>query len=265
MTRIFFAALASCFLAQSAPAIELNLIRSFPFDGPSGLAYDRDFCGLWVANETGTIRLIDLWGNEIRSFEAPLHRVDAVAVEGDHLLVSDGSGLYQRVSRDGTPLGEPFRLSLNLRDTDGLYVDNTSSDFWVADDTAAEIVQIRQDGTTVRRLIGYMQTPQLMEPQGITQDPVHGTILVVDDADASDSLFEFSSDGILRSVTSLAFAGMDAEGISINAEGSQVFVAFDEGGSIAVFDYMPTRYETMGEALPSACMISSLEIDEAPV
>ncbi|MBA5764876.1 hypothetical protein H2O73_21235, partial [Vibrio sp. 404] len=88
--------------------------------------------------------------NEVRSFQAPLHRVDAVAVEGDHLLISDGSGMYQRVSRDGEALGEAFRLSVNLRDTDGLYVDNATSDFWVADDTAAEVVQIRQDGTTVR-------------------------------------------------------------------------------------------------------------------
>ncbi|WP_424972897.1 hypothetical protein [Dinoroseobacter sp. S76] len=265
MTRLFIAALASLLLGAPASAIELHLLRSFPSDGPSGLAYDRNFCGLWVANETGTVRLIDLWGNEVRSFEAPLHRVDAVAVEGDHLLISDGSGLYQRVSREGKALGEAFRLSLTLRDTDGLYVDNTSSDYWVADDTAAEIVQIRQDGTTVRRLIGYMQSPQLMEPQGITQDPVHGTILVVDDADASDSLFEFNSDGVLRSVTSLQFAGNDAEGVSINAEGTQIYVAFDEGGLIAVFDYSPTDIGSFGEPLPSACMISSLEFAEPPV
>lgn len=265
MTRLLFAALATFLLGGPATALELNLLRTFPADGPSGLAYDRAYCALWVANETGTLRLVDLWGNELRSFEAPLHRVDAVAVEGDHLLVSDGSGLYQRVSRDGRAIGEPFRLSLHLRDTDGLYVDNTSSDFWVADDTAAEIVQIRQDGTTVRRLIGYMQSPQLMEPQGITQDPVHGTILVVDDADASDSLFEFSVDGVLQSVTPLAFAGVDAEGVTINSEGSQIFVAFDEGGVIAVFDYVPTDLLAMGEPLPSACMISSLEFGEPPV
>jgi DNA-binding beta-propeller fold protein YncE len=259
------AALAAVLLGGPASAIELHLLRSFPADGPSGLAYDRDACALWVANETSTVRMMDLWGNEVRSFEAPLHRVDAVAVEGDHLLVSDGSGLYQRVSRDGEALGETFRLSANLRDTDGLYVDNATSDFWIADDTAAEVVQIRQDGTTVRRLIGYMQSPQLMEPQGITQDPVHGTILVVDDADASDSLFEFSADGVLRSVTSLAFAGTDAEGITVNAEGSQIFVAFDEGGVIAVFDYMPTQLDTTGEALPSGCLISSLEFGTPPV
>lgn len=265
MTRLLLAALLTAVLGGPASAIELQLLRSFPSDGPSGLAYDRDACALWVANETGTVRLIDLWGNEVRSFEAPLHRVDAVAVEGDHLLISDGSGLYHRVSREGQALGEPFRLSLNLRDTDGLYVDNASSDYWVADDTAAEVVQIRQDGTTVRRLIGYMQSPQLMEPQGITQDPVHGTILVVDDADASDSLFEFSADGVLRSVTSLSFAGNDAEGITINAEGSQLFVAFDEGGVIAVFDYMPTQLDSMAEALPSACLISSLEFATPPV
>lgn len=265
MKRLLFAALATLLVSGPVTALELQLLRTFPADGPSGLAYDRSYCALWVANETATVRLVDLWGNEVRSFDAPLHRVDAVAIEGDHLLISDGSGLYQRVTRDGVAMGEPFRLSLQLRDTDGLYVDNTSSDYWVADDTAAEVVQIRQDGTTVRRLIGYMQSPQLMEPQGITQDPVNGTILVVDDADASDSLFEFSADGVLRSVTPLAFAGTDAEGVTINSEGSQIFVAFDEGSMIAVFDYTPTDLTAMAAPLPSACMISSLEFSEPPV
>lgn len=265
MTKIFPALFAALLLGGPAAAIELNLVRTFEADGPSGLTYDRDYCGLWIANETRTVRMTDPWGNEIRSFEAPLHRVDAIAVMHDGLLLSDGSGLYQRVSRDGVPLSEPFRLSATLRDTDGLYFDDTTQDYWVADDTAAEIVQIGQDGVTRRRLIGYMQQPQLMEPQGVTLDPVHGTVLVVDDADASDSLFEFSPDGRLLSVTSLEFAGYDAEGITVNAEGTQLFVAFDDGHTIAVFDYAPSALAQLGEPLPSACVISALEFAHPPV
>ncbi|WP_425091547.1 hypothetical protein [Tropicimonas sp. S265A] len=265
MTKIFSALCATLLLCGPAAALELNLIRTFEAEGPSGLTYDRTYCGLWIANETRTVRMTDPWGNEVRSFEAPLHRVDAIAVTTDGLLLSDGSGLYQNVDRDGRPLGEPFRLSAALRDTDGLYYDGQTRDYWVADDTAAEIVQIGEDGVTRRRLIGYMQQPQLMEPQGVTVDPVHGTVLVVDDADASDSLFEFSPEGTLLSVTSLEFAGYDAEGITVNAEGSQVYVAFDDGHTVAVFDYKPSAMARLGEPLPSACVISALEFERSPV
>lgn len=265
MTKIFPALVAATILSGPATAIELELVRTFEADGPSGLTYDRTYCGIWIANETSTVRMTDPWGNEIRSFEAPLHRVDAIAVTDDGLLLSDGSGLYQKVDRDGNPLNEPFRLSAALRDTDGLYFDGETQDYWVADDTAAEIVQIGADGVTRRRLIGYMQQPQLMEPQGVTVDPVYGTVLVVDDADASDSLFEFSPEGQLVSVTSLEFAGYDAEGITVNAEGNQLFVAFDDGHTIAVFDYAPSVLAQLGEPLPSACVISALESEHPPV
>lgn len=265
MTKIFSALFAALLLGGPAAALELELVRTFEADGPSGLTYDRTYCGLWVANETRTVRMTDPWGNEVRSFEAPLHRVDAIAVTEDGLILSDGSGLYQKVDRDGRPLTEPFRLSAALRDTDGLYFDGATQDYWVADDTAAEIVQIGADGVTRQRLIGYMLQPQLMEPQGVTVDPVHGTVLVVDDADASDSLFEFSPDGQLLSVTSLEFAGYDAEGITVNAEGSQLFVAFDDGHTIAVFDYTPSTIAQLGDPLPSACVISALESERPPV
>ncbi len=265
MTKFFSALCVAVLLGSPAAAIELNLVRTFEADGPSGLTYDRTYCGLWIANETRTVRMTDPWGNEVRSFEAPLHRVDAIALTDEGLLLSDGSGLYQNVDRDGRPLSEPFRLSPALRDTDGLYFDGATRDYWVADDTAAEIVQIGQDGVTRQRLIGYMMQPQLMEPQGVTVDPVHGTVLVVDDADATDSLFEFSPDGTLMSVTSLDFAGYDAEGITVNAEGSQIFVAFDDGHTVAVFDYAPSAMAQMGEPLPSSCVISALESGQPPV
>jgi DNA-binding beta-propeller fold protein YncE len=265
MTKMFPALFAALFLSGPATALDLTLVRTFESDGPSGLTYDRTYCGLWIANESRTVRMTDTWGNEVRSFEAPLHRVDAIAVTDTGLILSDGSGLYQKVSREGVPQSEPFRLSANLRDTDGLFFDDRTRDYWVADDTAAEIVQISEDGVLRRRLIGYMQQPQLMEPQGVTVDPVHGTVLVVDDADASDSLFEFSPDGVLMSVTSLEFAGYDAEGITVNAEGSQLFVAFDDGHTVAVFDYKPSALAQYSEALPSACVISALDFGHPPV
>lgn len=240
-------------------AADLSLVRSFEMPGPSGLAYDGLFCGLWVVNETRNVVLINLHGHEIRRFEAELGRVDAIAIEGNALLLSDGNGTYQKVDREGTALTQPYRLSSVLLDTDGLYFDDQTSDYWVADDTMSQLLRVRADGQITQRVYGSQQSPQMMEPQGITRDPVSGNILAVDDADASDSLFEFSPDGRLLDVISLEFAALDAEGITVQPDTQTIFVAFDDGNTIAAFQYVPSD-NGLAPALPGpgTCMISAL-------
>ncbi|MGB0905420.1 MAG: hypothetical protein ACPGVJ_11040, partial [Mangrovicoccus sp.] len=184
----FLLAIALSVPATAAPAANLSVLRSFDIAGPSGLAYDAEHCAIWVANESKTVTLITPWGFELRSFVAELPRVDAIAIQGDHLVLSDGNGTYQRVSREGQSLGDPYRLAGYLSDTDGLFFDNETSDYWVVDDSVAELVRIAVDGTITQRLEGALLPTQLMEPQGVTRDPISGNILVVDDADASDSL-----------------------------------------------------------------------------
>ncbi|MCV6597660.1 MAG: hypothetical protein OIF40_11340 [Mangrovicoccus sp.] len=246
-------------------AADLYLVRSFKAPGPSGLAYDPEYCGLWVVNETREVVLMNLWGNEIRRFTAELGRVDAIALEGEDLLLSDGNGTYQKVTREGGAKSRPYRLSNQLFDTDGLFFDAQTRDYWVADDTMSQLLRVRADGQVTQRVYGQDQNPQMMEPQGITRDPHSGNILAVDDADASDSLFEFAPDGRLLDVISLEFAGLDAEGITVQPETQTIFVAFDDGDMIAAFQYVATPNGLPPAPLgPGRCMVSQAPIAEPP-
>lgn len=253
-------ALLALLTATASWSADLSLLRTFPHPGPSGLAYDDRYCGIWVANETRDIKLINPWGDQIMSFESELSRVDAIAIEGNELILSDGNGLYQRVDRLGTVLSEPFRLAGMLMDTDGLFVDTKTRDYWVADDSIAQLVRVSSDGTVRQVLDGATQTPILMEPQGITMDPLSGNLLVVDDADASDSLFEFSADGRLLDVIPLDLGGRDAEGITIQPDTRTVFVGYDDGDMIAAFRYTPSEISIAAteDDMPSGCVISSI-------
>ncbi|WP_138466493.1 hypothetical protein [Poseidonocella sp. HB161398] len=211
------------------------------------------------------MRLITPWGDEIMSFEAGLSRVDAIAIDGEDLVLSDGNGLYQRVDRGGQPTGDPFRLASILMDTDGLYVDHETGDYWVADDSIAQLVRVAADGTVMQRVDGASQSAPLMEPQGITRDPRSGHFLVVDDADASDSLFEFNAAGQLLDVIPLAEGGYDAEGITVQPDTGTVFIAYDDGDMIAAFTYEPTGDDDIPPMAASAedlggCVLSGLPL-----
>ncbi len=266
MTKISaIVAPALALLTAAVPAVsaELTLLRSFSYSGPSGLTYDARYCGIWVASESRHVVLISPWGDEIMSFEANLSRVDAIAIDGDDLVLSDGNGLYQRVDRGGQPHGEPFRLASILMDTDGLYVDHDTGDYWVADDSIAQLVRVSSDGTVMQRVDGASQASPLMEPQGITRDPRSGHFLVVDDADASDSLFEFNAQGQLLDVIPLAMGGYDAEGITIQPDTNTVFIAYDDGDMITAFTYEPTGDDDIPPMAASAddpggCVLSGL-------
>ena len=265
--RVAGLVLAVMFGGQSVAAAELTLLRSFPSEGPSGLAYDGQLCALWVANETSEVTLVNLWGEELRNFTSALPRVDAVAVTGAGLLLSDGSGGYQRVDRQGTAMGAPFRLPNALVDTDGLYFDEATQEYWITDDSVALVARLRPDGHVRVSFDGHDQSPQLTEPQGLTRDPASGNVLVVDDADGSDSLFEFSGAGVLLDVIPLAAGGLrDAEGISIQPASSTVFVAFDEGNAVAVYSYAPSaKGLSPSRALPENCVISGFQSEKPPV
>ena len=80
-------------------------------------------------------------------------------------------------------------------------------------------------------------------------------MLIVDDWEGTNSLFEFDAEGrFLASVPLLQF-GTDPEGIAIRPGSGTVFIAFDQGARIAAFDYVPTGGVPEG-ADPSDCMIS---------
>lgn len=247
-------------LLCSAPAMaaELTFMRSFSYPGPSGLAYDPHYCGIWIANETKTVVMVSPYGDEIMQFTSDLTRVDAIAVVDGLLVLSDGNGRYQHVDRMGTAQGAAYRLAEGLNDTDGLFVDGDRGEFWVADDSLAQLVRTRDDGTVLQRIEGAHLSPPLMEPQGITRDPVSGNLLVVDDADASDSLFEFTPDGRLLDVVPLGDGGWDAEGITIQPDTRTLFVGYDDSDVVAAFRYSPSSASSalMQASDPGGCVIS---------
>lgn len=251
------AALALLCLAAPAPATALNLVLtgSYRLNRPASLDYDPAFCGLWIANEGPEIVLVTLDGLELRRFGSDLSRIKAVSLEGDALIVGDGYGALQRLSKDGTPLGAPFRLADGWADTEGIAVDADGSLITVEDDPE-RLSWFSSDSTLLRRIVTTDLDPPLTEAQGIARDPRTGHLLIVDDLEGTNSLYEFDAEGRLLATESLRPYGLDPEGIAIRPGSDQLFVAFDQGAMIASFDYTPTLPEGAPALPPGAdCMM----------
>lgn len=257
--RIGFLLLPLALLAAPAAALELRLSGFYDLNRPASLDYDPDFCGLWIANEGPEVILVTLDGLELRRFSTGLARVKALTLEGGDLLVSDGYGGYQRLTRDGVPLGEPFPLAPGLH-AEGMAIDADGSIILVEDDPA-RIVWVGDDGTVLREIDGHGYDPMLTEPQGIARDPRTGHLLVVDDWEGTNSLFELDAEGRLLGTHPLVAWGTDPEGIAIRPGTNMLFMAFDGGARIAAFDYVPTV--PGGDAPPDPgadCAISGLQM-----
>ena len=81
----------------------------------------------------------------------------------------------------------------------------------------------------------------MVEPQGVTRDPYSGNILVVDDNEGLNSLFELAPDGRVLSVHPLSEFGLDAEGVALQPETGTLYVGFDAGRALAIFDWLPSE------------------------
>ena len=99
MTRAFLTCL--CLAAAPAPtaALELTMTGSYFLNRPASLDYDPTFCGLWIANEGPEVILVTLQGDELRRIGSDLFRIKAITVDGSDLLLADGGGRFQRVSK----------------------------------------------------------------------------------------------------------------------------------------------------------------------
>ncbi len=230
--------LAFC-LAAPAMALDLRMTAIYDLDRPASLDYDPAFCGLWIANEGPEIILVTLDGLELRRIGSDLGRIKAVTLEGNDLLVADGMGSFQRIGKDGRALGAPFRTSTGWADTEGLAIDGDGSLITVEDDPEW-LSWLSPDGTLIRRIDTTTLDPPLTEAQGIARDPRTGHLLIVDDWEGSNSLYEFDAGGQLLATASLIEYGVDPEGIAIRPGSNQLFIAFDSGAKIAAFDYTPT-------------------------
>ncbi len=206
----------------------------------SSLAYDAQVCGVWVANESDEIVLMNTFGMEIRRIESGMGNVQSLAVDEDGLLLANGFGSFMRMTRDGVAMDGRFNLSTTLVDTEGLHRDADGS-YLVVEDDPARLLRVASDGTVLMELQGGSFDPPMNEPQGVTRDPFSGNILVVDDNEGLNALFELAPDGRVLSVTPLSAWGRDAEGVALQPETATLFVGFDSGRALAVFDWRPSE------------------------
>lgn len=239
------------------PALALDLVETGRYDlnRPASLEYDATFCGLWIANEGPEVVLVTLEGDELRRFGSDLSRIKAITEEGDNLLVADGFGSFQRLSKWGEPLGAPFKIAGGWADTEGIVIDDDGRIISVEDDPE-RLSWLDRDGTPVRVIDTTTLTTPIFEAQGIARDPRTGHLLIVDDIEGSNSLYEFAANGeLLASVPLLEF-GIDPEGIAIRPGSNQLFIAFDQGAEIVSFTYTPTLPENADPLPPGAdCMM----------
>lgn len=242
MPQARLAALVTALLSavpQLAPAdiFHRETIRNFR---AVSIAYDALVCGIWVANESREIVLLSTFGTELKRFDTGMSVVRSLTVEEGGLLIANGRGEFRRIDRDGRPIDDPFRLSATLFDTEGLHRDADGS-FLVVEDDPSRLMRIAPDGTVLMELFGDSFDPPMIEPQGVTRDPYSGNILVVDDNEGLNALFELAPDGRVLPVSPLSAYGFDAEGVALQPETGTLYVGFDSGQALAIFDWIPTE------------------------
>lgn len=224
----------------SASAADIYHRETIPDFRAVSIAYDAVMCGIWIANESREVILLSTVGKELRRFETGLRSVRSLTVEDDGILIANGWGEFQRLDREGQSIDTPFSLSATLYDTEGLHRDSDGS-FLVVEDDPSRLMRIAPDGTVLMELFGNSFDPPMTEPQGVTRDPYSGNILVVDDNEGLNSLFELAPDGRVLSVSPLSQYGRDAEGVALQPETGTLYVGFDDGRALAVFDWLPTE------------------------
>lgn len=235
LPAVILAALAA------TPAGALGLVETgrYGLDRPSSLDYDPTFCGLWIANEGPEAILVTLDGQELRRIRSDLSRIKAIALEGDALIVGDGRGRLQRITKDGEARGEPFALDGGFTDTEGI-AQAADGTLVTVEDDPAHLSWFSPDGVLLRRVDTMALDPPLSEPQGIAIDPRTGHLLAVDDREGTNALYELDAEGRVLAQADLLEFGDDPEGIAIRPGSGQLFVAFDGGAEIVAFDYAPT-------------------------
>ena len=248
-----FALILALLLPVPAHALELFLRDTLDLLGPSSLEFDPQLCGVWIANEGREVAFMGPGGEITRRFETTLFTAKAIAVDGETLIVSDGMGRFERMSKEGELLREPYRLPGSIWDVEGIMARDGAMVLTQDDD--ARVWSIDAAGRELWAIEGYSMSPPMVEPQGIAYDRRTGALYVVDDREGSNSIFEFGPDGALLSTYSLAEVGTDPEGIAIQADTGTMWVAFDVDGRIATFDYLPTLREDAASAQSDACLM----------
>ncbi|MEL7300565.1 MAG: hypothetical protein AAFM92_09305 [Pseudomonadota bacterium] len=248
--------LAMLFLALplSAAALELTHRETISLRGPSSLEFDPLLCGVWIANEGREVAFMGPSGEITRGFETALFTAKSLTVTTEGLLVSDGTGRFELLSKDGEQLREPYRIPGAIWDVEGIMA-RPGSGLVITQDADARVWEIDASGEELWAIEGFEMSPPMVEPQGIAFDRRTGALYVVDDQEGSNSLFEFAPDGTFLARHSLAEWGRDPEGIAIQADTGTMWIGFDDGGALATFDYVPTLREDAPNATSDACAL----------
>ncbi|QDC10017.1 hypothetical protein FHY55_12510 [Oceanicola sp. D3] len=236
-----FSALLLALVTLAATPARAELLHRLTLQGLRGvsIAYDAQVCGFWVATEGREVILLNTAGEEILRFDSGLSQVRSLTAERAALLLADGWGGFRRVDRSGRPIDSDFSLSATLSDTEGLHADADGS-YLVVEDDPSRLLRVAPDGAVLMELWGDGFSPPMIEPQGVERDPFSGNILVVDDNEGLNALFELSPEGEVLSVTPLSQWGRDAEGVALQPETSTLMIGFDGGNAVAIFDWRPT-------------------------
>ena len=227
-------------VVAGSAAAELRHLETFPGVRAVSLAYDAQVCGVWVASENSDLVLLSPGGREILRFETDMGYVRSVTVAEDGVLIANGWGDFRWLDRAGRALEAVFSLSATIRDTEGMHRD-VDGTFLVVEDDPSRLMRVAPDGTVLMELWGDRFDPPMVEPQGVARDPYSGNILVVDDNEGLNALFELAPDGRVISVTPLSAWGYDAEGVALQPETGTLFIGFDGGQALAIFDWRPTE------------------------
>ncbi|MEM6477549.1 MAG: SdiA-regulated domain-containing protein [Pseudomonadota bacterium] len=238
----------------AASALDLTLRQSIDMRGPSSLEFDPALCGVWIANEGREVAFMGPSGEITRRFDTALFTAKAITVDGDDLLISDGTGRFERRSKTGEQTAEPFRMPGEIWDVEGL-IARADGGIVFTQDANARVWSLTAEGEEAWSIDGFRTSPPMVEPQGIAYDRRTGALYVVDDQEGSNAVFEFSPEGALLARVPLSEFGRDPEGIAIQADTGTMWIGFDDGNRLAVFDYLPTLREDAPDAASDACLM----------
>ncbi|MEM9761390.1 MAG: hypothetical protein AAF968_02565 [Pseudomonadota bacterium] len=107
-------------------------------------------------------------------------RIKAIALEGDDLIVGDGTGTLQCQTKDGDALEAPFQHAGGFADTEGIAV-SANGDIVTIEDDPERLSRFNSSGDLKRRINTLELFPPLSGAQGIPIDERTVHPLIVDD------------------------------------------------------------------------------------
>ena len=245
---------------ESAPeGIDLELVESFPFTSPDGLARNNSNGNLWAFQNillnapitgpqdvAGEVFVLDSTGAVLDQFDYTASGLTtalggSILPNGNLLVTASLDGQILEVdSRTGEiidgginidvgPEFDIFTASGEGKSLSGAIYDEASDSIFAVDFFGLALVEIANESTlNVLNRIDLNAIVPGISPNGIVIDPATGNLLIADDIDGNDAIHELTRDGQLVTTIDIeAISGFsDPEGLAI--DGDTLYVAFDD-------------------------------------